>query len=328
MFSPPPSNLSLQQQSLPSPCSNKAVQKPQLETSFCYSIDYDENQTHSYSAPPYSSSLSHFHRTLPQLTVQPELPSSFTEINATTTNSRKTNPISSPEFKVIVVGPSNAGKTSLIRRMVLPSFQRMESFSKNQPTTIGVDCNSLSIHHSLHKTTHINLWDIAGHDRFAGMLRVFYTQAAAAIVVFDISDPSSLRRSHQWIQQIREKSGLEDKSPIPIFLWGNKTDRNDFSGRPSCEFLQRYEITSYFETSALNENDHGVWYGLDAVVNEINRNRKNLSSTCKKEILQIHQREDDSIEKGTLHYQRETNKKKNRCSQSQRNRKSSLCCIL
>lgn len=183
-----------------------------------------------------------------------------------------------PEYKVIVVGPSNAGKTSLIKRLdpnSVSSFSSHSSVNQCPKATIGVECISMSLH-SQGKETKLCLWDIAGHDRFACMMRVFYVHAVVAIVVFDVSDPSSLERSKTWIEHVQDKVRQDDGSPIPVFLWGNKTDLNNVSGRPSKDFLERFDIKEYFEVSAKSLDDNEVWRGLHSVVSVIHSEKERL----------------------------------------------------
>lgn len=53
----------------------------------------------------------------------------------------------------------------------------------------------------------VQLWDIAGQDRFAGLSRIFYTHAVAAIIVFDLFDRRSFESAVNWKQDIDAKVG-------------------------------------------------------------------------------------------------------------------------
>jgi len=63
-------------------------------------------------------------------------------------------------------------------------------------------------------------WDIAGQDRFIGLLRNFYMNASAAIVVYDVTNPKTLENAAKWKADIDKKVRLEDGSPIPCILIG------------------------------------------------------------------------------------------------------------
>src|SRR5690606_30211272 len=94
----------------------------------------------------------------------------------------------------------------------------------NYKMTIGVDFSIKNIYICDELLT-VNLWDIAGQERFANMTRVYYQDASAAIIVFDISKPDSLQSVLPWKKDIRSKVTLPDGSDLPIVLIGNKTDK-------------------------------------------------------------------------------------------------------
>lgn len=68
----------------------------------------------------------------------------------------------------------------------------------------------------------LQLWDIAGQERFGNMTRVYYKEASAAIVVFDVTRPSTLETVGKWKKDIDEKVSLGDGSKIPVLLLANK----------------------------------------------------------------------------------------------------------
>ena len=88
-------------------------------------------------------------------------------------------------------------------------------------TTIGVD---FALKRVQVDQTDINvqLWDIAGQERFAGLSRIFYTHAVAAIIVFDLFDIKSFESAVNWKQDIDAKVFLPSGDPIPVLLLANK----------------------------------------------------------------------------------------------------------
>eukprot|EP01130_Rhizamoeba_saxonica_P005495 TRINITY_DN2193_c0_g2_i1.p1 TRINITY_DN2193_c0_g2~~TRINITY_DN2193_c0_g2_i1.p1 ORF type:complete len:152 (+),score=36.32 TRINITY_DN2193_c0_g2_i1:468-923(+) len=68
----------------------------------------------------------------------------------------------------------------------------------------------------------MQLWDIAGQERFGTMTRVYYKDAAGAILVFDITDRSSFDAVEQWRQDLYDK--LYRDQDIPMILLANKAD--------------------------------------------------------------------------------------------------------
>jgi len=118
---------------------------------------------------------------------------------------------------VLVVGNVATGKTSVIKRYV------RNTFSKDYQTTIGVDF-ALKRVQTDGTDINVQLWDIAGQERFAGLSRIFYTHAVAAIIVFDLFDKASFQAAVNWKQDIDAKVFLPSGAPIPVLLLGNKVD--------------------------------------------------------------------------------------------------------
>lgn len=121
-------------------------------------------------------------------------------------------------FKILVVGDIGCGKTSVIKRYV------HDKFSANYKPTIGID-------HALKKVKQndqrydIQLWDLGGHERFGNMTRIYYGGADAAVIVFDITRPSTLEAVEKWYLDIISKTPTIDGSQhIPIILIANKCD--------------------------------------------------------------------------------------------------------
>ena len=69
----------------------------------------------------------------------------------------------------------------------------------------------------------LQLWDIAGQERFGAMTRVYYREAKGAVVVFDITKKESLQSAKKWKEDIDGKVQYKQK-PIPVLLIANKSD--------------------------------------------------------------------------------------------------------
>merc|ERR1711990_832349 len=118
-------------------------------------------------------------------------------------------------YKVLVVGDANTGKTSIIKRFVHGIF------SNNYKATIGVDFALKVLEWDDNTIVRLQLWDIAGQERFGNMTRVYYKEALGAIVVFDITSMKSFEAVQRWKNDIDEKVKLADGKPIPVVLLAN-----------------------------------------------------------------------------------------------------------
>jgi len=119
--------------------------------------------------------------------------------------------------KVIVVGDVATGKTSVVKRYA------KNNFSAVHKTTIACDFSLKTVDID-GVAVNVQLWDIAGQDRFLGLSRVFYTHAAAAVVVYDLFQKETLLNAFKWKQDIDSKVFLPSNARIPVILIGNKAD--------------------------------------------------------------------------------------------------------
>jgi len=122
-------------------------------------------------------------------------------------------PKPSSSVKLVLLGEAAVGKSSLVMRFVNNDFQ------ENKEPTIGAafltqKCNLPT------RTIKFEIWDTAGQERFASLAPMYYRNAQAALVVYDITKPSSLTKAQHWVAELHRQA-----SPgIVIALVGNKYD--------------------------------------------------------------------------------------------------------
>jgi len=176
-------------------------------------------------------------------------------------------------YKVLVVGDIGVGKTSIIRRYV------NRSFSTQYKTTVGVDFHLKTLKKG-DQTIRLQLWDIAGQERFGSMTRIYYKDAVGAFVVFDVSRTSTLDTVSRWKQDIDEKVNLrEGEENIPVVLLANKIDMGAllFNKDEMDHICKDLGFIAWFETSArLDKNiDSSVEFLLDTIEHK-NQNRNSI----------------------------------------------------
>ena len=102
-----------------------------------------------------------------------------------------------PVLKVVVIGPQNVGKTSLIAQLTKKEFH---SASK---ATVGVECKE----HVFPGVATLQLWDVAGQQRYGTLTKQYYRWSAAVIVVASVTDSDSLALALEWKRDVMEKIG-------------------------------------------------------------------------------------------------------------------------
>uniref|UniRef100_A0A8C5DX16 Ras-related protein Rab n=1 Tax=Gouania willdenowi TaxID=441366 RepID=A0A8C5DX16_GOUWI len=105
-------------------------------------------------------------------------------------------------YKVLLIGELGVGKTSIIKRYV------HHIFSQHYRATIGVDF-ALKVLQWDHDTViRLQLWDIAGQERYGNMTRVYYREAVGAMVVFDVTRASTFDAVLKWKNDLDSKVQL------------------------------------------------------------------------------------------------------------------------
>ncbi|XP_031472918.1 GTP-binding protein ryh1 [Nymphaea colorata] len=115
-------------------------------------------------------------------------------------------------FKTIIIGRTSVGKSTLLLRYVDGDYNP-------QRPTVGVDYRFKKVVHE-GSEFNLELWDSAGQERYRTIVYNYFTLSKAAVVVFDLTDESSLVDARTWMQQLVLHCG----SDIPIVLLGNKSD--------------------------------------------------------------------------------------------------------
>ncbi|CAI6339332.1 unnamed protein product [Periconia digitata] len=123
--------------------------------------------------------------------------------------------------KIILLGPSSAGKSCLLHRFVNQSWKVLSS------QTIGVEFASKIVHitprdgsHSSRKRIKLQLWDTAGTERFRSVSRSYYRGAAGAILVYDVCSWRSLEGLKTFLDDARALAG----PGLTVVMAGNKVD--------------------------------------------------------------------------------------------------------
>lgn len=159
-------------------------------------------------------------------------------------------------YKVIIIGDSSCGKTSISQRY------SNDYFSENESNTIGVAYLTKQFENpETNKTTKICFWDTAGQERYFSIVKLYFKNARGIICVYDINNINTLKNCHKWLSQAKEYLSEEKELNIPIVLVGNKCDllsnsQRDEKVRNSLieEFKKSYNVTHFITSAKTGEN--------------------------------------------------------------------------
>ncbi|CAK1549580.1 unnamed protein product [Leptosia nina] len=117
------------------------------------------------------------------------------------------------QFKLVLLGESAVGKSSLVLRFVKGQFHEY------QESTIGAAFLTQTL--CLDDTTvKFEIWDTAGQERYHSLAPMYYRGAQAAIVVYDITNQDTFGRAKNWVKELQRQASPS----IVIALAGNKND--------------------------------------------------------------------------------------------------------
>eukprot|EP00210_Caulerpa_lentillifera_P004311 g4114.t1 len=135
-------------------------------------------------------------------------------------------------LKVIILGDSGVGKTSLMERYV------NKKFSTQYKATIGADFLSKEIQID-DKLVALQLWDTAGQERFQSLGVAFYRGADCCVLVYDVNSNKSFENLDNWRDQFLVQANPRDKENFPFVVIGNKIDLDTGKSRAVSDFKVR-----------------------------------------------------------------------------------------
>ncbi|CAI0392544.1 unnamed protein product [Linum tenue] len=152
----------------------------------------------------------------------------------------------------VLLGDPGAGKSSLVLRFVKGQFVEF------QESTIGAAFFSQTLVVN-DATVKFEIWDTAGQERYHSLAPMYYRGAAAAIIVYDITNPASFDRAKKWVLELQAQGNPN----MVMALAGNKADLLD-DRKVAAEIFQEAQVYAqenglfFMETSAksaTNVND-------------------------------------------------------------------------
>jgi small GTP-binding protein len=143
--------------------------------------------------------------------------------------------------KVILLGPTGVGKTSLINSYVSGDFN-----DATKPT-LGLGYVAKVVD-ACGEPVPLEIWDTAGQERFRSLSQLHFRDSSAVLLVFRIIDKSSLDDLNSYVKALAEQTNAMPA----LFVVGNMVDRD---AERAVEFDQGSAfatkiLAEYFETSA------------------------------------------------------------------------------
>ena len=174
------------------------------------------------------------------------------------------------KIQIILVGESDVGKTSLIRRYT------NNIFNSNHLETIGIEFYNKEEKIN-NKIIQIKFWDTAGQEIFHSLTKNFYRKADGIIIVYDITNKESFERVQDWIKSIYDNT--DTYKEIQMIIVGNKIDleeMREITKEDGIKIGKYYEI-DFYEASA--KNAEGINKFMIKIIRDILNNKVNNRNT-------------------------------------------------
>lgn len=149
-------------------------------------------------------------------------------------------------LKVIILGDSGVGKTSLMNQYV------HKRFSNQYKATIGADFLTKEVMID-DKLVTLQIWDTAGQERFQSLGVAFYRGADSCVLVHDITDAKSFDNLDSWMEEFLAHAAPRNAENFPFVVLGNKADlvaKRQVSANKAKAWCSSKGEIPFYETSA------------------------------------------------------------------------------
>ena len=221
-------------------------------------------------------------------------------------------------FKVVLVGETGVGKTSIISQFI------DQVFEEELQTSTGGSFSSKEIFFDNGKSLKLEIWDTAGQERYRSLTKIFYKNSSCAILVYDITKkPTFDELKNYWIGQIKESAPKD----IMLAIVGNKEDlldKEQVDENEARDFAKENNAL-FFSTSAKNSD------AINQLFIDIGKKYTGWNSNAKIELNK--EKNDNENKKNKINEEinndnEENNRKKNttiKLKQSDKDKKKGCC---
>ena len=132
------------------------------------------------------------------------------------------------QYKILLIGNTNVGKTSVLKKMITGDF------SDKNISTIGMDQKTIYTELELEKNEdkkqkekysfEVTILDTAGQEKFRAITNSFFKGADGILILYDVTNRQSFEQVKLWIESLEEALGNHKTGKYLIILIGNKID--------------------------------------------------------------------------------------------------------
>lgn len=164
---------------------------------------------------------------------------------------------SKTKFKVVFLGETSVGKSSICLRLTC------DRFNNYSESTIGASFMTYNVNN-----TFLEIWDTAGQERYRSLTPMYYRGAQACIMVYDITNRDSFQKIRDWMASIYKNN----EDPLVLIL-GNKTDsqNREVTTEEGSEYAKMIGAL-FYETSA--KTGDNIINSIDSLIEQLTLKKK------------------------------------------------------
>lgn len=158
----------------------------------------------------------------------------------------------------MMLGDSSVGKSAMLKRLV------QDKFDLNAMTTIGAEKYETTVN-IRGDSVPLKIWDTAGQERYRSLQRAYFQRANGFMLVFDVSQKSTISSLKRWMQDIHDNSSSE----VKVVLAANKADLVPEYDLTEVEtFARSYNMPYYLTSARTGQNIREAFVQLSGIIME------------------------------------------------------------
>jgi len=163
-------------------------------------------------------------------------------------------------LRIILIGDSGVGKSNIVLRYT------KNEFSTELNTTTGVENQTKTVTIANQKIR-VQLWDLAGQERYRSMAKAYYRGTHGVLLVLDVTKKSSFDNLIFWLNEVTEYSNTD----MTIMLLANKTDISNEQAVPSNELREFAKKNNLFYEEVSAKDGTNIEKAFTILIEEIYR---------------------------------------------------------
>ncbi|KAK5579408.1 hypothetical protein RB653_009091 [Dictyostelium firmibasis] len=176
------------------------------------------------------------------------------------------------QYKVLLIGDSDVGKTSIVKRF------SDDTFDEDLLCTIGVEFKMKEVKVD-GKKVELCIWDTAGQEKFRALISSYYRGAHGIILTYDVTKRESFDNLNYWLNEVEN---FANRSNLVKLLVGNKIDKEnrEVTREEGAEFAKKKAML-FIECSA--KSKVGIQQAFEELAQKIIEIPQNTSSSQPKQ---------------------------------------------